>query len=200
MDSLHKKMKHLLFCLFLLLFIANESAYGIHPTVRNFNRKVSNAGTQNWDIVQHKNDWMYFANNKGLMEFDGNRWTIYPISNYTNVRSLYYDDASDRIYAGAFNEFGFYKRDKVGLLHYTSLIEKIDPKERSFNEVWNIHKIESSFYFQGDNEIFRYKDDKIFKFSFRNKIDCSGVVHNSLFIAHKRRSLFLKWKPVYENS
>ena len=40
------------------------------------------AGTQNWDITQHDNNWIYFANNEGLLEFDSKRWTLYPISNY----------------------------------------------------------------------------------------------------------------------
>jgi DNA-binding CsgD family transcriptional regulator len=176
-------MKRFIFFLFYLLFTVQTTVFAIHPSVRNYTRKVSNAGTQNWDIIQYKNDWMYFANNKGLLEFDGNRWSIYPIRNYTNVRSLFYDEQTDRIYAGAFNEFGYYERNDAGVLHYHSLIEKIDPKERNFTEIWHIHKIDDAIYFQGDKEIFRYKGDKMFRFSFQNKIDYSAVIQNSLIIS-----------------
>lgn len=169
--------------LFYLLVILQTTVFAIHPSVRNYNRKVSMAGTQNWDIIQHKNDWMYFANNKGLLEFDGNRWAVYPIRNYTNVRSLYYDEPADCIYAGAFNEFGYYARNEAGVLLYHSLIDKVDPKERNFNEIWHIHKIEDAIYFQGDKEIFRYKEGKMHRFSFQNKIDYSSVVQNSLIIS-----------------
>lgn len=176
-------MKRSICFLFYLFVILQTTVFAIHPSIRNYNRKVSMAGTQNWDMIQHKNDWMYFANNKGLLEFDGNRWTVYPIRNYTNVRSLYYDEQADRIYAGAFNEFGYYARNKSGILQYHSLIDKVNPKERNFNEIWHIHKIENAIYFQGDNEIFRYKGNKIFRYSFQNKIDYSAVVQNSLIIS-----------------
>jgi hypothetical protein len=176
-------MKRTIFILLIQFIFLQSSVVAIHPTVRNYNRKVSMAGNQNWGIIQQKNDWMYFANNKGLLEFDGNRWSLYPIRNYTNVRSLYYDEQSDKIYAGAFNEFGYYERNEVGILQYHSLIDKLNLKERNFNEIWHINKIENAIFFQGDKEIFRYKDNKIVRFSFQNKIDYSSVIENSLIIS-----------------
>jgi DNA-binding CsgD family transcriptional regulator len=171
---------HLLILLFIIPVV---TILAIHPSVRNFNRKISNAGNQNWHIIQHKNDWMYFANNNGLLEFDGNRWSTYPISNYTNVRSIYYDEQTDRIYAGAFNEFGYYTRNMAGLLEYHSLINRVKQNERNFDEIWNINKLENTIYFQGNKEVFCYKANKIVRFSFKNKIECSAVVHNSLIIS-----------------
>lgn len=182
------------------IFIFPSAIFAIHPTVRNFNRKVSNAGTQNWDIIQVANDWMYFANNKGLLEFDGNKWIIYPIPNYTNVRSLYYDEKEDRIYAGAFNEFGYYGRNDIGELKYVSLMNLIKPEERNFAEIWHINKIDNTIYFQGDKEVFRYKDDKIHRFNFKTKIDFSAEIQNSLIvtsstggISYLNGNLFMKF-------
>lgn len=184
--------KPVLFSLFtfLFLFLIQISLFAIHPTVRNFNRKISNAGTQNWGMIQHKNDWMYFANNKGLLEFDGNRWTTYPIRNYTNVRSLYYDEQANRIYAGAFNEFGYYTRNEVGILKYISLIDKVKTNERNFNEIWHISKIDNAIFFQGDKEIFRYKENKMHRFPFTNKIDFSAVIQNSLIVSSTPDGIF----------
>jgi hypothetical protein len=177
-------MKHFYLFLIFLLVVVQGSLFAIQPLVRNYNRKVSMAGTQNWNIIQYKNDWMYFANNMGLLEFDGNKWSTYPIKNYTNVRSLYYDEKADRIYAGAFNEFGYYARNNSGILSYHSLIDKITPVDRNFTEIWNIHKIDNTFYFQGDKEIFFLKENKMSRYSFKNKIDCSNVVNNSLIISN----------------
>ncbi|MDP4238565.1 MAG: triple tyrosine motif-containing protein [Bacteroidota bacterium] len=176
-----KKFNH---CLTFLLIVIQGSTFAIQPLVRNYNRKVSMAGTQNWHIIQHKNDWMYFANNMGLLEFDGHRWSTYPIRNYTNVRSLCYDEQADRIYAGAFNEFGYYARNSSGILVYHSLIDKIKPADRNFTEIWNIHKMDNSVFFQGDKEIFLYKGNKMRRFYFKNKIDCSSVVNNSFIISN----------------
>jgi hypothetical protein len=158
--------------------------WAIYPSIRNFSRKESNAGTQNWDIVQHRNDWLYFANNNGLLEYDGYRWSLYPIANYTNVRSLYYDEAEDRIYAGAFNELGYYQRNESGLLKYYSLLDRLkSPEDRNFNEIWHIHPGNEALFFQGDWEIFRMRNEKLDKINFPNKIETSGLVHDVLFIS-----------------
>ena len=170
---------------FLLIFgcVFISQAIAIYPTVHNFSRLQSNAGTQNWDIVQHNNNWMYFANNQGLLEYDGYYWTTYPIANYTNVRSLYYDETDNRIYAGAFNEFGYYERDQRGLLQYYSLIQEIDSSERNFNEIWHIGKSKGTIFFQGNKEIFRRNGDKITKLNFPYKIECAAFVHDILLVA-----------------
>ena len=39
--------------------------------VFNFSRQTYNAANQNWMVSQAENGWMYFANNKGLLEYDG---------------------------------------------------------------------------------------------------------------------------------
>lgn len=183
-------MKYFSFSLFLFIICLNLSAS--HPVVRNFTKKATNAGAQNWDIVQYKNDWMYFANNTGLLEFDGKRWASYPIRNYTNVRSVLYDSINDRIYAGAFNEFGYYTRKKSGLLYYESLSEKLKLSDKNFTEIWNIHATENFRFFQADNDVFRESNKKISRFHFDDKISCSAVVHNSLVVSTlKDGALFL---------
>ncbi|MDR0545998.1 MAG: hypothetical protein LBG77_00185 [Dysgonamonadaceae bacterium] len=175
-------MKRLIFLGgFWLLNIAQ--AFAIYPNIHNFSRTQSNAGTQNWEIVQHANNWMYFANNKGLLEYDGYHWTTYPIANYTNVRSLYYDETDNRIYAGAFNEFGYYERDERGMLKYHSLVQYIYSFERSFNEIWHIGKSKETIFFQSDREIFRMNGGKINKLNFPYKIECSAFVHDILLVA-----------------
>jgi ligand-binding sensor domain-containing protein len=175
-------MKKNIFVLFIFLSLS-EVVFAIYPSIRNFSRKESNAGTQNWDIIQHRNDWMYFANNTGLLEYDGYHWNRYPIANYTNVRSLYYDEEEDKIYAGAFNEFGYYRRDACGLLKYNSLVNRLETSDMNFNEIWHIYKSGDSFFFQGDWEIFRMRDGKIKKISFPHKIESSGLVHDVLFLS-----------------
>lgn len=169
--------------LLLILCLFSSKVSAIHPSVRSFTSKATKSGNQNWSIIQHQNNWMYFANNDGLLEFDGNRWVLYPISNYTNVRSIYYDKENDRIYAGAFNEFGYYERNESGILVYHSLIPLVSKKDRSFNEIWHIHKLDKTIYFQGNNEVFKFADNRIKRFTFTSKLDHSAVVHNLLVVS-----------------
>ena len=179
----------------LLLYLGSiflvESIYAQYPIVRNFTRKTSNSGSQSWSIIQDKKDWLYFANNNGLLEFDGNEWAIYPISNITNVRSLYYDKENEKIYAGAFNEFGYFKRDKYGKMFYTSLITKLDKRNRNFNEIWNIEKQGNTIYFQSDHFIFRYENERIISSSIKYRISKIATINNLLFLATEKNGVFI---------
>jgi hypothetical protein len=140
------KIYNVILVILFMMFVDYISA--IHPMVRNYSRKISNSASQNWDVAQDPNDWMYFANNNGLLEYDGSSWMIYPIRNYTNVRSVYYDMKSDKIYVGAFNEFGYYERNTFGKLVYHSLIDLLEKENRNFTEIWNITQSGNIIYFQ----------------------------------------------------
>lgn len=166
-----------------LLFI-NEAAYSIYPIVRNFSKTRYKAGTQNWDIVQNPGGCMYFANNNGVLEYDGKEWATYPIANYTNVRSVFFDSDSDRLYAGAFNEFGYYQLDKRGEMTYHSLIQNFT-SIGSVAEIWKIYKLEHSFYLQSNWDVYKYNKDTVQTFHFDHKIDCSAMVHNSLLVSNR---------------
>ncbi len=63
------------------------------PFIHNFPKSAYQAGTQNWAITQDHRKITYFANNAGLLEFDGINWKVYPIDNRTIVRSI--DVAAD---------------------------------------------------------------------------------------------------------
>ncbi|VBB48378.1 conserved exported hypothetical protein [uncultured Paludibacter sp.] len=159
--------------------------FSLHPLVRNFSRTNYKSGTQNWDITQSDSKLMYFANNSGLLEFDGKNWNTIPIRNYTNVRSVLYTP-DGKIYAGAFNEFGYYTPSSTGELQYYSLLNKLDKRYTNFNEIWNIHSTGKDIYFQADRFIFKYNGDTIIALPFDEKIDVSAYVNNVLLVANSK--------------
>ncbi|MDD3489696.1 MAG: triple tyrosine motif-containing protein [Paludibacter sp.] len=171
----------------LMFWLVGSLSYASHPLVRNFTKKMLNAGAQNWDIVQTKSDWMYFANNSGMLEFDGDRWTVFPVPNYSNVRSLLYDSVQNRIYAGAFNEFGYYERSFSGLVSYVSLSNKLKKQESNFTEIWNISANGEAVFFQSDHNVFRSSGNKLRRFHFDDKISSSAVVHDLFVMATPHR-------------
>ena len=80
-------------------FLTNaQNTIGI-PAVVNYPKLTYNAGSQNWGIAQDKNGIIYFANNQGLLSFDGTFWRKYPLPNKTIVRSVAVDK-NNRIYIG----------------------------------------------------------------------------------------------------
>lgn len=166
------------------------SLFANQPLVRNFIRKDYKSGTQNWSITQDEQNCMYFANNNGLLVYDGKNWATTPIKNGTNVRSVVYDGKS-RFYASTFNEFGFFAKDTNGILQYYSLTDRLRIKPASFNELYNIHISDNLVYFQGERSVYKYDLKTIRKYSFEYNIDASAVVHKIMFVASRQSGLYM---------
>ena len=145
------------------------------PYVRNWTKTVYMAGTQNWDMDESSGRFMYFANNEGLLEFDGNEWTLVPVANHTNVRSVMYDEGSGRIYAGAYNEFGYFSLDSSGNMTYTSLIQKFS-LEHQASEIWGIGKSSDCIWFYDDSVIYRLDERGLATYEIGSKIHSFAVI------------------------
>ncbi|NGM64607.1 two-component regulator propeller domain-containing protein [Sphingobacterium sp. SGR-19] len=130
------------------------------PQIVNYSSKAYQGGVQNWGITQDTQGIMYFANNEGLLSFDGRYWHVYPLPNSTIVRSVCFD-GNGRIYVGGQDEIGYFEADEKGTLLYHSLVGKIPAKERKFADVWHIAILGEHIFFQANNHIFHYYQDKI---------------------------------------
>lgn len=132
------------------------------PPIVKYSPSVYSAGNQNWMITQDKKHFMFFANNEGLLEFNGSNWTLYPSPNETIIRSVKVID--DCIYTGCYMEFGYWKRQKSGQLQYFSLSNTIKNKILDDEQFWTILKYDQWVLFQSLNRIYIY-DTKTKKFS-----------------------------------
>ena len=112
------------------------------------------AGNQNWMISQDKNHYMFFANNEGLLEYNGSNWTLYPSPNETIIRSV--KVIGDKIYTGCYMEFGYWKRQNNGQLTYFSLSKAIKNKILDDEQFWNILNYDQWMLFQSLNRIYVY--------------------------------------------
>ncbi|MDZ7776782.1 MAG: hypothetical protein U5L09_14845 [Bacteroidales bacterium] len=128
------------------------------PFIKGYDKTRYAAGTQNWDICQDSSGIMYFANNDGVLQFDGERWRTYPLFNNSIVRSLLFD-ASGKLYASGFNEFGYFDTDTQGDLVYHSLRDKLPEGHKNIGEVWRIHEVSEGIIFQSFSHILLLADD-----------------------------------------
>lgn len=130
------------------------------PPIRNFTRKAYNAGTQNWDAAQDDRGRMYWANNEGLLRYDGAHWTLLPVSNHTVVRAV--AAAPDgRIFVGAQSELGYFLPEKNGALRYHSLVGLLPPPLRAFEDVWDIVFWHDEVFFRTNRVVFQYTGGKM---------------------------------------
>ena len=57
------------------------------PPIEVFKPKDYAAEDQNWAVSQGNDKSIYFANNKGLLSYNGSRWKLYKSSNSSIFRS-----------------------------------------------------------------------------------------------------------------
>ncbi|HEY0059963.1 MAG TPA: two-component regulator propeller domain-containing protein [Flavisolibacter sp.] len=153
-------MRKLIFVLpfvFLSLYLNGQNTIGL-PAITNYAKQAYKGGSQNWDIKQDNNGLLYFANNEGLLVFDGNFWKLYPLPNRTIVRSV--ELRQGRIYVGGQDELGYFEPNRTGTLTYHSLVHLIPASERSFADVWDIKTFDNQLFFRTSTKIFQLSGDK----------------------------------------
>lgn len=105
-------------------------------------------------IAQDNLGYMYFANNEGLLEYNGSDWNLYPTPNETIMRSV--KVIGNRVYCGFYMDFGYWTRKPDGRLAYTSLTKKIRKQIKDDEQFWNIVQYDRWVMFQSLMQIFIY--------------------------------------------
>ena len=154
------KRVFLVICFLVLLFdFASSQIKNIGvPFIRNYPKRDYKAGTQNWGIAQDQKGFMYFANNEGLLTFDGVAWQLYRMPNSSITRSVYIT-ASGNIYVGAYNDFGRMVYASNGKLEFQSLKKYVPVPNQNFNDIWNITSFEGKIMFQSYASAFVFSND-----------------------------------------
>lgn len=165
--------------LFFLLFFNSPTLYADwQRPVTNYTRHSYKAGTQNWMLEQHDNGWIYVANNKGLLEFDGKDWNLY---SFYNVKMKAVKKGNDgRIYTGGIYQFGYFEPDKLGELHYVSLSDQL-PQGINIGVIRNIWIGKDRVYFQADRYIFYLEHGTLVTVDCRDGISASGLLNQKLY-------------------
>ena len=177
--------------LFVLLFISTTFSFCQElPPIVKYSPTTYAAGNQNWMISQDKNNFIFFANNDGLLEFNGSNWNLYPSPNETIIRSVKVVD--NRIYTGCYMEFGFWTRQPNGKLVYTSLSKSIKSKIQDDEQFWNILNYDQWVIFQSLNKIFIFdtKSGKFNTISPKNGIVKSFRTNNSIYFQTINEGLY----------
>lgn len=164
--------------LFLILSIICPLVRAQQPLVRNITTLESHSGTQNWAIDQGNDARMYFANNEGLLVFDGGQWQMFHTPNNSTARSVYFDPSSNRLYMGCSDDFGYFVGNR-----YTSLSDKLAPKHRPQGEIWNIFPLRQGIVFISKDQLFLYQPNgKIRTFSLPYRVFRAGKIGNAVLI------------------
>lgn len=146
------KLKVVLIC---LVFFSKLVVIGQElPPINVFTTKQYGAEKQNWAISQADNKYIYVANNKGLLEYNGASWQLYETPNETIMRSV--KVIEDNVFTGFYMDFGFWKKNNFGSLEYTSIVKKMNIKMLEDEHVWNILELDGWVLFKSLERIYLY--------------------------------------------
>jgi len=126
------------------------------PEIEYFNRRQYGGATQNWKVSQSSDGLMYFANNNGLLEYDGVKWTLHNEMDAGIVRSV--KCIGSKIYLGTNNDFGYFEYDSSNHFTFNSLADT--DALRNLGDVWTINKWNDKIVFHTEAGIILYEDQQ----------------------------------------
>ncbi len=120
---------------------------------------------QNWDITQDYRGVVWFANNDGLLSYDGKNWNMFNTGEKSTMRSVLAD--STILYCSSYHEFGFFETDASGNKSYISLSDSAN--DETYYDVWKIIKTDKGVYFlASDSLIFRWHNSQLTSIGFES--------------------------------
>lgn len=189
-DSITSMFKFFVKVLFLILIISNTQAKEIFkyplPDILNYPPSVNGGYAANWGIAQGKDGKLYFANEYGVLIYDGKTWSSTILDNKDSARSIA-TDIDGNVIVGSRGNIGFLSNDGSGVPIYKSLNEFIEDKNYKnrdiFYETFSLNNGE--IFFRSLNNLFFYKNKniRIIKRINKKKFGVSRVLNNKIYVA-----------------
>lgn len=158
------------------------------PQIINYSKSFYNADSRNWSIDQDRRGVLYFANGSGLLSFNGSLWNLNKLPQGQVIRAVAIND--DKIFTGAFGEFGYWQINNLSPLQYHSLNHLIEEPLFKKEEIWKIVPTANGVFFQSFSTLYRYQNDKV------SKIDLPGNIM-MLFSVRGREYIQVLEKGLY---
>ena len=162
------------------------------PYIKNYSQKDYKADLFNHDITQDNRGILYFANNTGVLEFDGTSWQLFQLPNASRVYSLTFDENKKRVYVGGVGDFGYLSCDQNGKTTFVSLKSLIPNDQQNFKNVWLIFTMPNlGVVFFTTSAIYIYKEGKIkvLTSSAKNSFHAAFHINNNLYVREWNQGL-----------
>lgn len=150
------------------------------PETEYFSRRQYAGATQNWDIAQAGTGFMYFANNDGVLEYDGANWRILDQVRNNIVRSV--KEIGNKIYIGSFEELGYFGYDSLQHLNYTSLWDETLPQGLGY--IWDVLSWNDNVVFRSEQGLIFFRENKLAGIIKAPSRFASSFVANGLLLVH----------------
>jgi signal transduction histidine kinase len=144
------------FALLFIFVLVNFSLPGQDNSfIKNFPPHVYKASPAVFNMTSDHQDLLYFGTNKGVVIYDGARWEIVSVSNFSDVKTLELGPDS-LVYVGANGNFGYLQHDPLLGFNYVSISDSLPRNATNFNDIWQIVFLNNKVYFQSYAGIFNW--------------------------------------------
>lgn len=177
--------------MWLSLCTAAAAAQEFRPVIRSYSPKTYRAHSQNWAVAQSRDGWMYFANNSGVLEYDGSQWRLISMPNNGAVRALATDDTGT-VWVGGKNDFGYLEASGREQPVYRSLMALLPDSIRDFDFVLAIHPLNDVVVFITSDRLIRFKNKLFDSWPLGGSLRFSTVHRETIYMNVQGRGL-LRW-------
>ncbi len=159
------------------------------PWITYFSPEEYNADNQNWAAVQDMSGLFYIANTRGVLEFDGRDWRLISLGDRLAARSLAVD-SNNRIFVGAFGDFGYLQADERGRLGFVSLGLGKDWEAKAIGDVLTTVILGTRVVFLSADRMFLYDGSSLTSLVPQTRFQLGFVVGDQFYIRQKDIGLF----------
>ncbi len=150
---------------FILLAAVTGGAQGIfspeagRPVFRDYRPTEYRGHPQVFGLSQGPQQFLYFGNQEGIIEFDGARWTHLPMPAaqvYLTARG-----PDGRVWAGGNDEFGYFSTDHDGGRTYHSLRDRLPAEALPWDRTTGLLVRGDAVYLASPRGFLRIQDDRM---------------------------------------
>ena len=161
------------------------------PMVANFNSNDYGAARTTWRISTC-GEWAFFANQRGLLEYDGTSWRHYSLNNHSEVRSVMVMSDRKRVWVGGEYEFGYFDVRPQGVLQYHCLSDSLPASVRAdLGNVFDFYEMGGITYARCDYYIIIIAGEKMTVVHSKDKIFASTMWNGTVYLATDHEILML---------
>ncbi len=156
--------------------------------IRNFSDLEYEHQPQNWGMVQAQNGILYFANQGGILEYDGVSWRVYYNDGH-EMHSLAIDDTGTIFIGGGNNEIWSLAVDKNGTRKLVSLSKYLASTNQSNELIWSTHTIKNKVYFRTTNHLYIWDHKKMIALKASGTFKVSYLYNQKLLVQDSIKGL-----------
>lgn len=159
----------------------SSQTFAFLPIVENFSYLDYNAGPENWDAVENDQGEILFANQYGVLVYDGYNWEMIDLGGQFHVRCFFKDLESGRIYLAGDDIIGYLEFNALDEPIFTSMADQLPPGKRP-SSIWQILRFRKDIIFQTSEELLIYSGNKIYSQPNNSFVRSMHLSNNRLFI------------------